>query len=144
MNELKFVRSLNLSFNPQTNYRIIKSLPCKKYQGCARITIVINDRWVLKVAKNDEGIRQNKNEINIWNEATKNERNFLCRVRDYCQNNLWLIQERIIKKKRRHYEKTRELMKNFYLDRLIDSYSDCNQIGYTINNKLKIYDYGLT
>jgi len=82
INKLEFVRNLNLTLRPETNYRIVKRLKCKKYQGTARIVICLNDEWVLKVAKNDDGIFQNRKESHIWNMASKRERKstLLCQI----------------------------------------------------------------
>lgn len=146
MNKLEFVRRLKLTSDPERNYKIIKKLPCKKYQGVGRIVIYLNDKWVLKVAKNKEGLNQNCQEYDIWGKSNSRERKHLCAIRYYCPNYSWIIQRKVEKKVRRHTVRAEILaedilLKNKVLNRYSDGH-DLGQLGY-VNGKLKIYDYGI-
>lgn len=144
---LNFVRSLNLTNSPWKNKQIILSLPGRKHQGCDRITYPINDRWVIKVAKSKNAIRQNLMEINVWKNATKYQRQVLCAIRYYDPNALWVVQRRIQTKiskyniiSTRIAEKLeRKILSLIYKYKLVD----LNQIG-IVGNKLKFYDYGFS
>jgi len=143
--KVAFINSLDLTHIPSKNVAIIKKLPCKKHQGCSRIVIYLNDKWVLKVAKNDSGLYDNYSEWLTYNLCNKYERRFLCKVLKLGSGYTWIIQERVLHKKRREMNQSHRIakdIKNNVQSLRHRSTLELSQLGKTKNSKYyKIYDY---
>lgn len=144
-NKIAFINSLNLTYTPSKNAAVIKKLPCRNYQGFSRIVIYLNDKWVLKVAKNDSGLHDNYSEWITYNRCNKYEKRFLCKVLKLGPGYTWIIQERVLHKKRRETDQSHEIavtIKNNVRSLRYSHTLELSQLGKTKNSKYyKIYDY---
>lgn len=142
------------------NYKLIN-------KGTGRYVYNINNEYVLKLAKNNKGIEQNKTEINISNSGKYND--ITANIVEYDTNGLYLIQQKAYRvtdqnfkditglqldgflyylrhnikwdgSNVKFYNKVNSLVKDFSLDRF-DITSE-NSWG-IINNNVVIVDYGL-
>jgi len=144
----RFVYSLGLTSNTSKNKKIILKLPGKKYQGSSRIVYAINDNWVIKVAKNEDGLAQNRKEVEIYAMASFYERRFLCEIKQSAPDFTWIVQKRVVKKLRKYNHMTEKIGDILY-NNCVFVFSnfacvrDNAQIGFVKNKKTpKFYDYG--
>jgi len=120
----------------------------RKRKGSARICVPINDKWVLKVARNEKGIYQNQFEANCYETVTNYEKRYLAKVKNYSKDGTWLIQQRV---KPLSYNKgvklKNQLLKNNTFQKMISNLNllpeDIDQIG-IVKKQYKVYDYGLS
>jgi len=61
-------------------------------KGSSRYVYEINDKYVLKLAKNNKGIEQNKTEINIFKNSKVKD--ILAKIIEYDENGIFIVQER--------------------------------------------------
>lgn len=123
-------------------------LGTRKHRGSARICIPLNDKWVLKVAKNEKGIKQNLFEAECYKRCPDYYKRYFAKVKDYCRGGNWLIQQRIkplsmkqgmlIKEDFLKIKLLRNIIQYFDID-----IRDLDQIG-IVKKQFKIYDYGLS
>ncbi len=142
------------------NYKMIN-------KGSSRYVYDINNEYVLKLAKNNKGIEQNKTEINISKSGKYND--IIANIIEYDNNGLYLIQQKADRLTEqgftditglqlqgflyylRHdkewdgrnpefYNKVNSLVNEFELDRF--DISNVSSYG-IIDNNVVIIDYGL-
>lgn len=123
-------------------------LGTRKSGGSARICIPLNKKWVLKVAKNEKGIAQNTFEAECYKHASTYEKRYLAKVKKYCTDGKWLIQQRVKPlPEEKGYDKKEEFFKLPSFCSMIKSLqideSDIDQIG-MVGKQYKLYDYGLS
>ena len=142
------------------NYKLLN-------KGTGRCVYDINNEYVLKLAKNNKGIEQNKTEINISKSSKYND--ITAKVVEFDENGLYLIQQKAYRlteqgfkditglqlqgflyylrhdkkwdgKNVKFYNKVNSLVNEFELDRF--DIANENSWG-IINNNVVIVDYGL-
>lgn len=144
----RFVYNLGLTSSTSKNKNIILKLPGKKYQGSSRIVYAINDNWVIKVAKNEDGLIQNKKEVIVYATASSYERRFLCEIKLSAPDFTWIIQRRVVRKLRKYNNMTEKIGSILYNRCEYVFFNsgclrDSAQIGFIKNKKTpKFYDYG--
>ena len=184
MKQRKFISTISEYLNEQilnsndidSFTQLHKFLDRKKYvdehyklinKGTGRYVYNINNEYVLKLAKNNKGIEQNKTEISVSNSGKYND--ITANIVEYDTNGLYLIQQKAYRVTEqnfkditglqldgflyylRHnikwdgsnvkfYNKVNSLVKDFSLDRFDITSEDSWGI---INNNVVIVDYGL-
>lgn len=145
-----FLKQLTCSSTHTTRIKLVQKefLGTRKRHGSARICIPLNDKWVLKVARNEKGIAQNKFESECYKYATLYQKRFLAKVKQSCICDTWLIQQRVTPLQPCNREKLKETFlridsfRRMILDLEIEQ-ADIDQIG-RIGKRYKLYDYGLS
>lgn len=120
----------------------------RKRKGSARLCIPLDEKWVLKIARNEKGLAQNLFEAECYKYSSTYEKRYLAKVKDWCKDGTWLIQQRV---KPLSYEKGQRLRDQLLQERgftdMIDKlgihHCDIDQIG-IIGKQYKIFDYGLS
>lgn len=77
--------------------------------GKGRIVYDLGHGKVLKVAKKTQGVRNNENEVNIYNSSTSSIRKHLARIKDHGTG--WLIMEKVDKEFPRSLRYKKKLLK---------------------------------
>lgn len=120
----------------------------RKRKGSGRLCIPLDEKWVLKIARNKKGLAQNLFEAECYKYSSIYEKRYLAKVKDWCKEGTWLIQQRVkplsLKKgvELRDELSKKHSFKNM-IRRLSIHSSDVDQIG-IVNNQYKVFDYGLS
>ena len=120
----------------------------RKRKGSARLCIPLDEKWVLKIARNEKGLAQNLFEAECYKYSNTYEKRYLAKVKSWCEDGTWLIQQRV---KPFSYEKgvelRDELSKKYAFKNMIRRLgihsAEVDQIG-IVNNQYKVFDYGLS
>lgn len=124
-------------------------------EGAGRAAFLLNNKKVLKVAKNESGIVQNETEVSVYNDPTNN-RELIAAIYEYDPNYKWIVTELV--KPYFSYEGAQEdsahkdvpkFLKSDELKELVDR-NDLyakdvaeKSVGKSMEGKPKLFDYGV-
>jgi len=126
--------------------KFLKEHNFKIYQGYSRAVIQVSKHKVLKIAKDNEDVFQNRQEVENWVYGTKKQRKYLATIYSYDNNYKWLLMEKVKPCKRSTSEKlireNNNLHNIFWHELDADPWETVRQCGFNKRGKLKVYDYG--
>jgi len=114
-------------------------------EGAGRKVYIFND-YVLKIAKNKRGLKENQNEYYLYNNADMTIKNFLCPIIDFNGKHLLMRKAELINLEK--FEKeilpvVKHIIIDLYNKYNIDDFDlNCHFNWGILNNKPVIIDYG--